>query len=110
MYPVKEEYDLLNRTALYSIHRKLGGQLTDFGGWEMPLWYPSGGVKEHLHVIEKSGIFDIGHMSVVRVKGKGAFGLIQLCLSRNVEKLAVGSCGYSMILDEDGHVVDDTIV
>ncbi len=101
---------MLNKTALHSVHQKLGGQLTDFGGWEMPLWYPSGGVKEHLYVIEKSGVFDIGHMSVVRVRGKDAFGLIQLCLTRNIEKLAVGSCGYSMILNEEGHVVDDTIV
>ncbi|MDR3265634.1 MAG: hypothetical protein LBT15_06460 [Synergistaceae bacterium] len=101
---------MLNKTALHSVHQKLGGQMTDFGGWEMPLWYPTGGVKEHLCVIEKSGVFDIGHMSVVRVKGKDAQGLLQLCLTRNIEKLAVGSCGYSMILNEEGHVVDDTIV
>lgn len=101
---------MLNKTALHSVHQQLGGQLTDFGGWEMPLWYPGGGVKEHLYVIEKSGIFDIGHMSVVRVAGKDAYSLIQLCLTRNIEKLAVGSCGYSMILSEEGHVVDDTIV
>jgi aminomethyltransferase len=88
----------------------LGGQLTDFGGWEMPLWYPTGGVKEHLYVIEKSGVFDIGHMSVVRVRGRDTYGLLQLCLTRNIEKLAVGSCGYSVILNEEGHVVDDTIV
>ena len=101
---------MLKKTALHAVHQKLGGQLTDFGGWEMPLWYPSGGVKEHLFVIEKSGVFDIGHMSVVRVKGKDALALLQLCVTRDVAKLEIGSCGYAMILNEQAHVVDDTIV
>ncbi|MDR1379559.1 MAG: hypothetical protein LBJ36_11000 [Synergistaceae bacterium] len=95
---------------LNAIHRELKGELTDFGGWEMPLWYSTGSVKEHLYVIEKSGVFDIGHMDLLRVKGKEAFNLIQLCLTRNISKLGVGACGYSMILNEQGHVVDDTIV
>jgi aminomethyltransferase len=49
-------------------------------------------------------------MSVVRLRGKDAKNLLQLCLTRNIEKLPVGSCGYSMILSEEGYVVDDTIV
>lgn len=101
---------MLKKTPLYAEHLKLGGQMTDFGGWEMPLWYPTGGVKEHLYVIEKSGVFDIGHMDLLRIKGKDAYALLQLCLSRNIEKLAQGACGYTMILDEKAHVVDDTIV
>ena len=92
------------------MHHKLEGQLTDFGGWEMPLWYKAGAVKEHLFVVEKCGIFDICHMCLVRVTGKDAFGLLQLCLTRNIEKLAKGACGYTMILDEKAHVVDDCIV
>ena len=101
---------MLRKTALNAIHRELGGELTGFGGWEMPLWYPTGSVKEHMAVIERSGIFDIGHMDLLRVKGKDAFNLIQLCLTRNISNLGVGACGYSMILNEQGHVVDDTIV
>ena len=101
---------MLKTTPLNVVHKKLGGELTDFGGWEMPLWYPTGSVKEHLAVIEKSGLFDIGHMDLLRVKGKEAFNLIQRCLTRNISNLGAGSCGYSIILDEQGHVVDDTIV
>jgi aminomethyltransferase len=107
---VKGDGNLLRKTALNAIHRELGGELTDFGGWEMPLWYSAGSVREHLAVIEKSGIFDIGHMDLLRVKGKDTFNLIQLCLTRNISNLGVGACGYSMILNERGHVVDDTIV
>jgi aminomethyltransferase len=100
---------LLRKTPLNAIHRELRGELTDFGGWEMPLWYPTGSVKEHLAVIEKSGLFDIGHMDLLRIGGKDAFNLIQRCLTRNISNLGVGTCGYSMILNEQGHVVDDTI-
>jgi aminomethyltransferase len=101
---------LLKKTALNDIHRKLGGEMTDFGGWEMPLWYPTGSVKEHLAVIERSGVFDIGHMDLLRVRGKDAFDLLQLCLTRDIAPLTPGACGYSVILNERGHVVDDTIV
>ena len=101
---------MIKKTPLNDVHHKLEGQLTDFGGWEMPLWYKAGAVKEHLFVIEKCGIFDICHMCLVRVTGKDAFGLLQLCLTRNIEKLAKGACGYTMILDEKAHVVDDCIV
>jgi aminomethyltransferase len=100
----------LKKTALNDVHRKLGGEMTDFGGWEMPLWYPTGSVKEHLAVIERSGVFDVGHMDLLRVRGKDAFDLLQLCLTRDIAPLAAGACGYSVILDERGHVVDDAIV
>ncbi|MDR1977267.1 MAG: hypothetical protein LBQ42_00880 [Synergistaceae bacterium] len=100
---------MLKKTALNAVHKALGGELTDFGGWEMPLWYPTGSVKEHLSVIEKSGVFDIGHMDLLRLGGKDALNLLQRCLTRDVAKLNPGACGYSMILNEQGHVVDDTI-
>jgi aminomethyltransferase len=100
---------LLKKTALNAVHRALGGELTDFGGWEMPLWYSTGSVKEHLSVIERSGVFDIGHMDLLRLRGGDAFNLLQSCLTRDIAKLGIGACGYSMILNEQGHVVDDTI-
>ena len=67
---------MIKKTPLNDVHHKLEGQLTDFGGWEMPLWYKAGAVKEHLFVIEKCGIFDICHMCLVRVTGKDAFAQI----------------------------------
>ena len=47
---------MIKKTPLNDVHHKLEGQLTDFGGWEMPLWYKAGAVKEHLFVIEKCGM------------------------------------------------------
>ncbi|MDR1579573.1 MAG: hypothetical protein LBS35_04400 [Synergistaceae bacterium] len=101
---------MLKKTALNDVHWKLGGEMTNFGGWEMPLWYHTGSVKEHMAVIERSGVFDIGHMDLLRVRGKGAFDLLQLCLTRDIALMRAGACGYSVILDERGHTVDDTIV
>lgn len=99
----------MEKTPLNAVHHELGGNMTDFGGWEMPLWYKAGAVKEHLFVIESCGIFDICHMCVVRVTGPGTRDLLQLCLTRNIDKLGKGACGYTMILDEKGSVVDDCI-
>jgi aminomethyltransferase len=101
---------LLKKTVLNDIHRKLGGEMADFGGWEMPLWYPAGSVREHMAVIERSGVFDIGHMDLLRVRGKDAFALLQLCLTRDIAPLSSGACAYSVILNGLGHAVDDAIV
>jgi aminomethyltransferase len=84
--------------------------MTDFGGWEMPLWYPTGGVREHMAVIERAGVFDVGHMDILRIKGTGAFGLLQACLTRDISGLKPGACAYSLILNESGHAVDDSII
>jgi aminomethyltransferase len=84
--------------------------MTDFGGWEMPLRYPSGSVREHLAVVERAGVFDTGHMDLLRVSGNDAFNQLQSFLTRDIARLAAGACAYSMILNERGHVVDDAIV
>ena len=49
---------MLHQTALHATHEALGATLVDFGGWDMPLWYPTGAVKEHLAVIRHAGLFD----------------------------------------------------
>ena len=60
---------MLHQTALHATHEALGATLVDFGGWDMPLWYPTGAVKEHLAVIQHAGLFDIGHMAGLMVSG-----------------------------------------
>ena len=51
---------MLHQTALHATHEALGATLVDFGGWDMPLWYPTGAVKEHLAVIQHAGLFEQG--------------------------------------------------
>jgi aminomethyltransferase len=100
----------LRKTALNAAHAALGALLVDFGGWEMPLWYPSGAVKEHMAVLTGAGVFDTSHMSVFVIQGKGVRGFLNYALTRDISALLPERAGYSLILDAAGHAVDDTIV
>lgn len=106
------------KTALHEWHRRQGANMATFGGYEMPLWYPSGARKEHLAVIQAAGIFDTSHMSVVMVHGGGALALLQKCFSKNLEAcigrasepLSNGRSVYGVFLNPEGEVIDDAIV
>lgn len=101
---------MLHQTALHAEHERLGATLVDFGGWDMPLWYPTGAVKEHLAVIEHAGLFDIGHMAGIMVSGSDALTALQQAFTKNIGSLAVGRAGYGAFLDEQGGVLDDALV
>lgn len=98
------------RTILYDVHCSLGGTMVDFGGYDMPLWYPSGAVKEHLAVLGGAGLFDTSHMAVLLVEGAGVRKFLNYAVTKEISNLKVGRAGYGLILDERGFAVDDTIV
>ena len=101
----------LKITPLNTWHRENHGNMADFGGFDMPLWYSNLGVKkEHLAVLKSVGIFDTSHMACIMVNGDDAFKLLQLCFSRDLAYLKHGKCGYGVILNNKGHVIDDAIV
>ena len=98
-------------TALIDAHRRLGAKLTPFGGWEMPLAYPSGTVAEHMACRTDAVVFDVSHLGTVRVEGPDAFSMLQESLSNDLRKVSAGRAQYTHLLDdEDGSVVDDIIV
>jgi len=96
----------LKRTPLYESHKKLGGRLIEFGGWEMPVQYTSI-TDEHLAVRSAAGIFDISHMGEVLVTGAGAAGFLNRTLTNDIKKLPVGAGQYTLMCNESGGVVDD---
>lgn len=96
------------RTALHTVHEELGAKFTDFGGWDMPLKYEND-VAEHQAVREAAGLFDLSHMGEVRVSGRQAAELLNYALLSDFTKLAVGKAKYSIMLTQDGGVVDDLI-
>jgi aminomethyltransferase len=106
------------KTPLYAWHQAQGALVVDFGGWDMPLWYKTGAVKEHLAVIEAAGLFDTSHMAVLRLDGPDAFSLLQHCFTKDLTAcvgpsagpLAPGRCVYGAFLTADGHALDDAIV
>ena len=100
----------LRRTALYARHVALGANLAAFAGWEMPLWYRAGAVKEHLAVIQSAGLFDTSHMDVFFVSGPGANLLLDYAFTRDLSRARPGRALYGAFLDRDGRVVDDAIL
>jgi aminomethyltransferase len=101
--------DLL-RSPLHDRHEALGAKFAAFGGWSMPLEYPTGVVKEHTAVRESVGIFDVSHLGKVMVAGPGAAAYVNATLSNDLRKIVPGQAQYTLCCDDGtGGVVDDLI-
>jgi len=101
----------LKTSPLHERHVALGAKMADFGGWEMPIEYPGGGVvREHTAVRERVGIFDVSHLGKASVKGPGAAAFINSCLTNDLGRITEGKAQYTLCCDETGGVVDDLIV
>ncbi len=101
----------LLRTALSERHRELGAKLADFGGWQMPIEYPGGGVlREHQAVRGAVGLFDVSHLGKVEVRGPGAAALVDSCLTNALSRISAGQAQYTLCCNDSGGVVDDLIV
>src|SRR3569833_2450598 len=97
--------ETLRRTPLYDLHLELGGKMVPFAGYEMPVQYPAGVLKEHLHTREKAGLFDVSHM------GQGFLSDDVNALKRvtpaDVAGLKVGMQRYGLLLTPEGSIKDD---
>jgi aminomethyltransferase len=100
----------LKRTPLNSIHRKMGGRMVDFGGWDMPVQYPAGTIEEHLRTRQHAGLFDVSHMGEIDVRGAEAIALVNYLVSNDASKLIDGQAQYSALTTPAGTVVDDLLV
>lgn len=100
----------LKRTPLYEEHKRLGGKMIDFGGWEMPVQYPAGVIEEHLRTRQIAGLFDVSHMGEFWVEGEDAIAFVNRITTNDVTKLIDGQAQYSALTREDGTVVDDLLV
>lgn len=99
----------LRRTALYDRHRALGAKMTEFHGWEMPLYYTSI-LEEHQAVRQAFGIFDVSHMGQVLVSGADAVRTLDALLVSDIAQLGQGRACYTLMLNEAGGILDDVIV
>ena len=98
------------RTPLYQNHVDLGGKMVSFGGFEMPVQYPAGVIKEHMAVRENVGIFDVSHMGELVVEGPDALSELNRILTNDFTNMQVGRIRYSVLCNENGGCVDDLIV
>jgi aminomethyltransferase len=101
----------LQRSPLHDRHVALGAKFAGFGGWEMPLEYAGGGVvSEHNAVREAVGVFDVSHLGKATVRGPGAAGFVNRCLTNDLGRIGPGRAQYTMCCDDaTGGVVDDLI-
>ncbi|MCK4728311.1 MAG: glycine cleavage system aminomethyltransferase GcvT, partial [Desulfobacterales bacterium] len=99
----------LQRTIFYDRHVALRAKIVEFVGWEMPIFYPTGIVDEHLATRKRAGLFDVSHMGRFIVRGAGALRFLQHVLSNNAEALDIIATGaqYTLIPTETGGAVDD---
>src|ERR1700747_2426784 len=106
----------LRKTSLNAVHRRLGAKMVNFGGWDMPVEYPSSGglIAEDKAVRAGGGVFGVSHRGDIQVRsgGKpgGALGAVQHISMNDASKLAVGQAHYSAMLYPEGTFVDDVIV
>ncbi|MBL0216397.1 MAG: glycine cleavage system aminomethyltransferase GcvT [Myxococcales bacterium] len=97
------------KTPLWDLHKQLGARLIDFGGWDMPVQYAAGTIKEHKAVREAVGLFDVSHMGEVYLRGPNARAQVDRLCSNNVAGAPVGKAVYTLLTRPDGGVVDDCI-
>ncbi|MDD9205997.1 glycine cleavage system protein T, partial [Georgenia sp. 10Sc9-8] len=97
------------RTALHAVHVDAGAVMTDFAGWAMPLRYTSQ-IEEHHAVRRRAGLFDLSHMAQIEVSGPAAGRALDHALVSRCSGIRVGRARYTMMVAEDGGVLDDLIV
>src|SRR5687768_3311255 len=99
----------LKRTPLYDEHARLGARLIDFGGWDMPVSYKAGTIKEHKAVREALGLFDVSHMGEAMIRGPRATEAVQRLTTNDVGGAHAGKAVYTLLCRPDGGIVDDCI-
>jgi aminomethyltransferase len=100
----------LKKTPLNDAHRRLGGKMVEFGGWDMPVQYSAGVIEEHLRTRTSAGLFDVSHMGEIWVEGADAIEFVNRLTTNDVTKLVDGQAQYSALTNETGGVVDDLLV
>jgi len=100
----------LLQSPLHDRHAALGAKFAGFGGWSMPLEYPSGVVQEHTAVRQAVGIFDVSHLGKLMVTGPGAAAYVDRTLTNDLAKIRHGKAQYTLCCDDEtGGIVDDLI-
>lgn len=111
----------LRRTPLYNLHTALGAKMVPFAGYEMPVQYPLGVMKEHLHTRAKAGLFDVSHMGQAWLTTKtephgtkaaheNIAHAIERIVPGEIRKLKLGGLRYSVLLNSAGGIIDDLMI
>src|ERR1700741_2168481 len=105
----------LKRTPLHALHLSLGGKMVPFAGYDMPVQYPAGVLKEHLHTRKLAGLFDVSHMGQIRLLPKSgrvedAARALERLVPQDIVAVAPGRQRYAQFTNADGGILDDLMV
>jgi aminomethyltransferase len=100
----------LLHTPLDALHRELGAKMVPFAGYDMPVQYAAGIIKEHLHTRQAAGLFDVSHMGQVLIEGAGSAAMLESVVPVDVEALAINQQTYALLTTDGGGVLDDLII
>ncbi len=115
------DHSTLKTTPLYDLHSSLGAKMVEFAGYAMPVQYPAGVLKEHLHTRERAGLFDVSHMGQAYLRTTEAklgtdeahekiASAIEALVPGDIKNLKKGSVRYTVLLSEEGGVLDDLMI
>src|SRR5438067_2792021 len=105
----------LKHTPLHAVHVRLGARMVPFAGYDMPVQYPAGIIKEHLHTRASAGLFDISHMGQLMIRPRSgqiadAARAMETLTPVDVLGLGVGRQRYAFFTDASGGILDDLMI
>ena len=100
----------LKTTPLHALHRELGARLVPFAGYEMPVQYEQGIIAEHSHTRNAAGLFDVSHMGQARLSGANVAQALEQVVPGDIAGLEPGAMRYTLLLNENGGIIDDLMV
>ena len=102
--------ETLLKTPLHALHLELGARMVPFAGYDMPVQYPLGVMKEHLHTRDQAGLFDVSHMGQIRLTGANVAKALETLVPVDIIDLPVGMQRYAMFTNDQGGILDDLMV
>jgi aminomethyltransferase len=111
----RDDVTPLKRTPLYGLHVRMSGKMVPFAGYEMPVQYAPGVLREHLHTRERAGLFDVSHMGQIALHAKSgpvedAALALERLVPQDIVAVAPGRQRYAQFTDENGGILDDLMV
>jgi len=106
---MSETTENLQQLPLGDWHRALGARMVPFAGYEMPVQY-EGVMAEHIWTRTEAGLFDVSHMGQLQLTGEGAADALERITPGNLSALAAGKIRYTLLLAQDGGILDDLMV
>jgi aminomethyltransferase len=111
----RDDQSPLKRTPLHDLHASLGAKMVPFAGYDMPVQYPAGVLKEHLHTRQKAGLFDVSHMGQIALRPQSgapedAAAALEQVVPQDILALQEGRQRYAQFTNVEGGILDDLMV